>query len=290
MHHLEEDQMQVPGLRNITVTLHGKSVRPLDDYFQFLDALCDPQTAYTGIQFQSRVGLGKVALAGAGLGAAFAFHFSILLTHFGTGIDRSSPSFEWDWALCLWSIYVMALCTYHMSEFLTTVRYNSSISSYDSFLLNQSKAYVIAVLASWAEFWLEALFLPKLKTSTVGHLLSFVGLLFVLVGQTCRTGAMVTAQSNFTHEIQGEKTKTHKLVTGGLYAYLRHPSYFGWFWWSIGTQLLVVSPICTVAYAAVSWNFFKERIAFEERQLENFFPKEYPAYKAKTPVGIPYLG
>lgn len=41
------------------------------------------------------------------------------------------------------------------------------------------------------------------------------------------------------------------MVTSGMYTYLRHPGYFGWFLWSVGTQVLLCNPICAVAFAVV---------------------------------------
>ncbi len=38
-----------------------------------------------------------------------------------------------------------------------------------------------------------------------------------------------TAGSNFHHRIRTEKEKDHHLVTFGIYKYLRHPAYFGWY-------------------------------------------------------------
>ncbi|CAI6005052.1 unnamed protein product [Closterium sp. NIES-65] len=43
-------------------------------------------------------------------------------------------------------------------------------------------------------------------------------------------------------------------------AWVRHPGYTGWFMWSIATQLLLVNPLCTLAFALVSWRFFAARI------------------------------
>lgn len=95
--------------------------------------------------------------------------------------------------------------------------------------------------------------------------------------QVFRTGAMISAASNFTHKIALAKRQEHELVKHGLYAfarwssvvlwisssflrYVRHPSYVGWFWWSIGTQIILVNPLCACAYAYASWKFFSERI------------------------------
>lgn len=45
-----------------------------------------------------------------------------------------------------------------------------------------------------------------------------------------------------------------------LARYLRHPSYFGWFWWCVGTQCLLCNPLCILAYAVAAWDFFRKRI------------------------------
>lgn len=56
----------------------------------------------------------------------------------------------------------------------------------------------------------------------------------------------------------------HAHCCGTPDSHLRHPAYFGWFWWSIGTQMLLCNPVCIVVYAAASWRFFSQRIPFEE--------------------------
>lgn len=74
--------------------------------------------------------------------------------------------------------------------------------------------------------------------------LSTVGLLMVIFGDCLRKAAMLTAGSNFNHIVQNEKSDTHTLVTSGVYGWFRHPSYVGWFYWSIGTQVLYLTLSC----------------------------------------------
>lgn len=107
--------------------------------------------------------------------------------------------------------------------------------------------------------------------------------------QVVRSLAMFQCGENFSHQIAVKKTKDHQLVTAGIYQYLRHPSYFGWFYWSIGTQIILCNPICTLAYAFVSWKFFKERISFEELTLVEFFGDSYREYKRRSHIGIPFI-
>ncbi len=67
--------------------------------------------------------------------------------------------------------------------------------------------------------------------------LSCGGLVVVLSGEILRKLAMITAGTNFNHYVQQVKHDGHQLVTHGVYAISRHPSYVGWFYWSVGTQV-----------------------------------------------------
>ena len=73
------------------------------------------------------------------------------------------------------------------------------------------------------------------------------------------------------------------------YRYLRHPSYFGWFYWSVGTQLVLCNPLCTIAYAAAAWHFFNSRIPYEEELLVRFYGDQYTRYAKSTIIGIPAI-
>ncbi len=47
--------------------------------------------------------------------------------------------------------------------------------------------------------------------------------------------------TNFNLNIEDKKRDDHVLVTHGIYQYIRHPAYFGFFYWSIATQVVLVS-------------------------------------------------
>ena len=87
-----------------------------------------------------------------------------------------------------------------------------------------------------------------------------LGLFLTALGQVVRTLAMAQAGSNFNHTVQVEHKEGHVLVRNGVYALSRHPSYFGFFWWGLGTQLVLGNVVCFVGYAVVLWRFFSSRI------------------------------
>ncbi|XP_075762704.1 protein-S-isoprenylcysteine O-methyltransferase [Pelodiscus sinensis] len=200
----------------------------------------------------------------------------------GCGLLLSFAQSSWQhfgWYMC-------SLSLFHYSEYLVTAINNPRSLSLDSFLLNHSFEYNLAALSSWIEFTVEKIIYPEMKQITW---LSAVGLLMVIFGECLRKAAMLTAGSNFNHIVQNEKSDTHTLVTSGVYGWFRHPSYVGWFYWSIGTQVLLCNPICVVGYTLASWRFFKERIEEEEMTLIHFFGEEYLKYKKRVPSGLPFI-
>jgi protein-S-isoprenylcysteine O-methyltransferase len=226
--------------------------------------------------FTNPIGLGKVAIISVILGIIFGIHVTML---FISSTQEQLASLPVEWCL-----YVLAMCIYHWNEFFFTAMYHPESTSFDSFLINQSKEYQIAVILGWVEYLIELAFVPyEWKSAS-----RWIGLLLIIMGQTFRSVAMATGGKSFTHLVASEKTTHHVLVTHGIYKYFRHPSYFGWFWWSLGTQLLLGNPFCFVAYGVVAWNFFRQRIPIEEHHLSDFFP-QYTEYKKQTWIGIPFL-
>ena len=82
--------------------------------------------------------------------------------------------------------------------------------------------------------------------------------------------AILQGKRSFTREIQVEKRKEHELVTKGIYACFRHPSYLGWFIWSAGTQVLLANPVSFMLYFVWGWPFLYRRIKLEENYLAEF--------------------
>lgn len=77
-----------------------------------------------------------------------------------------------------------------------------------------------------------------------------------------------------------------RLVTTGLYRYVRHPLYFA------GLALLWLSPSMTVnrlVASAAATVYLLIGAAFEERKLRTIFGAAYREYAGRTPMFIPFL-
>ncbi|KAL4889226.1 Isoprenylcysteine carboxyl methyltransferase family-domain-containing protein [Aspergillus ambiguus] len=196
----------------------------------------------------------------------------------------------------LWRIpfFLSSLCVFHFLEFYVTAAHNTRHASVSAFLLSSNGwAYNIAHISAVVECLLAHVFWPTESyvswTAAVGgvKLQVVAGMVLMVLGQVVRTVAMAQAGSNFNHTVQVERKDGHTLVCHGVYAVLRHPSYFGFFWWGLGTQLVLGNVICLAGYAVVLWEFFHGRIKREERFLVAFFGEDYERYRKRTWVGIP---
>eukprot|EP00347_Sterkiella_histriomuscorum_P014631 403360143 len=187
--------------------------------------------------------------------------------------------------------YLASLALYHYAEYLYVCYFHYVQLSFDSFLLNQSISYVVAVNVSFLEFTILYNYYDfyEILPFPLVILIMLIGLIMVLIGHFFRIGAEFTAGANFNHKIQFHKDEKHKLVTHGLYAVSRHPSYFGWFMWAVGTQVFMLNPLSTLLFLATSFYFFKSRIEIEEEILLEFFEQEYSDYTKKVGILIPFI-
>merc|ERR1711920_779279 len=104
-----------------------------------------------------------------------------------------------------------------------------------------------------------------------------------------RVTALYTAGRNFTHEMRESKEPDHRLVIRGIYGFVRHPSYVGWFLRATGTQIVLRNPVSFVCYFYVSWCFFRQRIRAEEYYLIRFFGNQYIDYARDVWCGLPWM-
>ncbi|ODV86072.1 hypothetical protein CANARDRAFT_28110 [[Candida] arabinofermentans NRRL YB-2248] len=184
-------------------------------------------------------------------------------------------------------LYVILLCTFHFLEYYTTAKYSFDKVNTDSFLIFNGFEYLLAHTIAITESLIEIIFFPKFK---LGHAyISIIGFLIVLFGQYLRSMAMVTAGESFSHIIAQSKKNNHKLITHGIYGFARHPSYAGFFYWALGTQLLLCNPLSFVIFYFMLHKFFSRRIRYEECKLVEFFGDEYVKYKKTTPTRIPFV-
>lgn len=162
----------------------------------------------------------------------------------------------------IWRLPAFFACLswFHFFEYWTTAHFNTPATQAASFLLlSNGKAYNTAQSLAALEI-IVSNFLPSYQALGVSAYTIAVGIVLIVIGQVVRSVAMAQAGTNFNHTPQKVRKEGHVLVTRGVYGWLRHPSYFGFFWWALGTQILVGNKICTLGYLLVLWYFFQQRI------------------------------
>ena len=183
-------------------------------------------------------------------------------------------------------LYFITLCIYHYTEFFSVLLYHFKKLSCEYFLIDQSLSWIIATFVSFIETILETYYFNKYKKIKIFFI---IGLIMTIIGQIFRIGGIYTGKKNFTHKISYEKKKEHKLVKNGVFALSRHPSYFGFYLWSIGIEIMCCNPICFIGFTFILFYFFKNRILLEEKLLIQFFGEEYLEYKKKVGILIPFI-
>ncbi|CAI5949508.1 unnamed protein product, partial [Closterium sp. NIES-65] len=116
-------------------------------------------------------------------------------------------------------------------------------------------------------------------------------------GEAVRKAAMVTAGRSFTHDIQTEKWREDRLVTHGLYRWVWHPGYTGWFIHPMNHPVDVSYPVgsdglgqdlrCRGYEEFYLHQFFG--LDYEEFYLHQIFGLEYARYAASVMSGIPFV-
>lgn len=162
----------------------------------------------------------------------------------------------------LWrpAFFLGVLCVFHFLEFWTTAAYNTPTAYISSFLLTNGSRYRQAHTVAFIEAIITSFFFPSWQARVHPPWVVALGVLMIVVGQCVRSLAMVQAGTNFNHQVQRQKNEGHELVTTGLYSVFRHPSYFGFFWWGLGTQVALGNTVSFVGYAGILWYFFYTRI------------------------------
>ena len=183
-------------------------------------------------------------------------------------------------------LYLLTEIIYHYSEYISVLIYHFDTLDYQMYLLDHSNEWIFAVTFSYAETIIGTIFFKKIKQNIYTF---YIGIIITIIGQIFRIGALYTGKKNFTHLLSYEKKNDHFLMTTGFYGITRHPSYFGFLVWTIGTQLMCLNIICLIGFPIGLFIFFKDRIIEEEGLLIEFFGYDYLDYKKKVGILMPFI-
>ena len=181
-------------------------------------------------------------------------------------------------------VFVSSIAVFHLIEFFSVLIWRREQLSTRSFAFNGTP-YAVAIGVGLVESGIRGVLPGPMWWEGDGLLVA--GIALMLIGGLTRVWAMRTAGRHFNHLVQTEVGEQHRLVEGGPYRCLRHPSYFGFYWFSIGSQLVLANPVTLLLYVAVLARFFAARIPGEEAALERRFGGAYRRFRASRMLGLP---
>ncbi len=106
-----------------------------------------------------------------------------------------------------------------------------------------------------------------------------IGFALMLIGEGMRVAALLTLGRFFTMRVA--VLKGHQVVDRGLYAFVRHPAYTGWFVLSLGVALFfgsIIGLVGTVLFVIV----IGLRVVAEERALRTDLGDAYVTYSNRV--------
>lgn len=150
------------------------------------------------------------------------------------------------------------------------------------FILTRSSLSLFYTPANCNPYCEQDLFTPFFHVP----LLQPIGVGVTIIGLIIAIVARKTLADNWSSNI--ELKKNHKLITTGIYSYVRHPIYTGISVMGLGS-ILTLQALMTIVFFIIMFAFFIFKLTKEEALLTKHFPKEYAAYRKKTKALIPFL-
>jgi len=133
--------------------------------------------------------------------------------------------------------------------------------------------------------WLPVPFLlvPLLARGSMGPRNWVLGFALIVLGEAIRLAGVAAAGT-----VTRRRSRTvQRLVTYGIFAWMRNPLYVGnfliWMGFAVISGVLWFIPIAVVLFA-IEYTLI---VRYEEGVLESIFGQEYLAYKSRTPRWIP---
>lgn len=137
---------------------------------------------------------------------------------------------------------------------------------------------VVVIALQFSSFWKFFGYQSSLSVQLIGVVLCVLGMAFA-----------IWARWHLGKNWSGTPSikEGHELVVSGPYRLVRHPIYTGMLTALLGSAL-TGGIIWLVIFIIFCINFIY-RVPVEERYMMQIFPQQYPEYKKKTKVLIPFI-
>lgn len=115
-----------------------------------------------------------------------------------------------------------------------------------------------------------------------------VGLLMFVIFSWLQVKAYKSLGNSYAQDVV--IMKEHKLITAGIYKFMRHPQYLFQLLSDLGAGLALLSYLVVPVVILIELPLFIMRAALEDKLLKKHFGDEYSAYKKRSGFMIPFVG
>jgi len=115
-----------------------------------------------------------------------------------------------------------------------------------------------------------------------------IGLIMFIVFSWLQVLAYKSLKNSYAQEVV--IMKDHKLITVGIYKFIRHPQYLSQLLSDLGAGIALLSYIVVPVVVLIEIPLFIMRAVLEDKLLQKHFGEEYSAYKKRSGFIIPFVG
>lgn len=139
----------------------------------------------------------------------------------------------------------------------------------------------------WILLILQLLGLQILKINN-NTVIQLTGIILVFTGLLVLISSRYELGNNWTHGAEYQIKKEHKLVTSGIYGFIRHPIYLGIILVYTGGEMVAQSYLWLLFFLILLISAYIQGKR-EEELLLNYFGNKYELYVGKTKMLIPFF-
>jgi protein-S-isoprenylcysteine O-methyltransferase Ste14 len=114
-----------------------------------------------------------------------------------------------------------------------------------------------------------------------------IGMVLVVIGFIIRIYSILTLNQYFTYSVA--KVENHKIISTGLYKFIRHPGYLGQFIIFMGISISISNWLSILLMMIPVTLGYLYRIKVEEKFMTDQFGEDYKHYQDRTKRIIPLL-
>lgn len=202
------------------------------------------------------------------------------------GEDVWSHFGQW-WAVLIWiaiyGLFLLFVPFYKKSQI-------KPAGAYAAFVVAFAIEMFGVPFSMYAIGWLFGIWLPEgiFWGHTLGQYIGLWGMYIGIAAMLAGVALVISGWKQIHKEYWSKEQGQGKLVQTGIYRYIRHPQYIGFFMITLGMMLEWATIPLIILYVLLLALYY--RLARrEEDDMEKEFGQEYIEYKRKTKMFIPYV-